>query len=257
MQKSISLLFLSLFLCGAAVADTIGLRAGIYVDTPDLTADKQQFFISPQVEYEQTFGKLDVYANGEYTFGLTDIYPQFFFAEEHLVFHLPLGSRSEFRIGIHNENALRFQSDQDGGEGGGRVKPEVSYGLFLPPGNVSLILGAPVTYLLWGGGTAFFGIEATVAYVTPFWLGFEAMVNFTTVPATSFEGMKFALNYTGDQFYGELALRIKESFSYFNIRAEFNYFFNFLIPWGALEVENLADVNALTLGVAIGIKYRF
>ncbi|MDR2739610.1 MAG: hypothetical protein LBB68_07245 [Treponema sp.] len=257
MQKPICFLFLFLSLCGAAAADTIGLRAGVYADTPDLTAEEQQFFISPQLEYEQSFGNFDVYAGGEYTFSLGKLYPRFFFAEERLGFRLPLGTRSEFRIGLRNENDLRFQPDRDGGEGGGRVKPEVSYGLFLRPGDFSLALGAPLSYPLWGGEAASFGVEATAAYVTPFWLGFEAMVNLTAAPAAAFEGMKFAVNYTGDQFYGELALRAKESFSDFSLRAEFNYFFNFLIPWGALEAGNLTGIDAISLGAAIGIKYRF
>jgi hypothetical protein len=256
MQKPACLLFLFLSLCGAAAADTIGLRAGIYADTPNLTAKKPQFFVTPQLEYEHSFGRFDVYGRGQYTFSLNGFYPQFFFAEERLAFRLPLGTRSEFGIGLHNENDLRLQPDQDGGEGGGRVKPEVSYRLFLRPGDISLALGGPLSYSFWGGEAAFFGIEATAAYVTPFWLGFEAMVNLTAAPVTAFEGMKFGVNYTGDQFYGELALRAKDSFSYFTLRAEFNYFFNFLIPWGALEAGNLTGVDALTLGAALGIKYR-
>ncbi|MDR2403918.1 MAG: hypothetical protein LBD78_07805 [Spirochaetaceae bacterium] len=243
------------------MADTIGLRAGLYMDSPDLIADDRQFFLTPQLEYEHSFGKFDVYGKGQYTFSLTGLYPQFFFAEEWFAFHLPLTSLSEFRIGLHNENELRIKPDQNGG--GGRVKPEAGYALFLPPGDISLALGLPLAYPLGGWGTTGdtrdtrFGLEMTAAYVTPLWLGFEAVANLIAAPVTSFDSIKFALNYTGDQFYGELAFRGKESFSYFSLKAEFNYFFDFLILWGALEAGDLANPDALTLGAAAGIKYRF
>jgi hypothetical protein len=256
MQKPVCFfLVFSLFLCGA-MADTIGLRAGLYVGSPDAAADERQYFLTPQLEYKHTFGNFDVYARGEYTFSLTGIYPQFFFAEEGFAAHLPLGSHSEFQIRLHNENNFRFNPDQSGG----RVKPEVSYGLFLPPGDFSLALGTPLLYPLWYGegiGGAQFGFEATAAYITPFWLGFEAVANFITAPSAFFEGMKFAVNYTGDQFYGELALKVRDSLEYFSLKAEFDYLFNFFILWGALEAGNLADIAEAALAASAGIKYRF
>jgi hypothetical protein len=228
----------------------------LYIDVPDVTADKREFFITPQFEYGHTFGNFDVYAKGEYTFGITAFYPQFFFAEERLAFRLPLGSRSLFRIALHNENDLRMDPDHDGGRGVGRVTPELKYSLFLSPGDISLALGTPLTYPLWGGDDSLFGLAVTAAYVTPFWLGFEAGMDLLVTPTTLFEGMKFAVNYTGDQFYGELAFRSKKSLSYFSLKAEFNYFFDFFILWGALEVKNLSDRYALALAPGIGIKYR-
>ncbi|MDR2402611.1 MAG: hypothetical protein LBD78_01110 [Spirochaetaceae bacterium] len=249
------LLSFSLLLCGTAAADTFGLRAGFYVDSPDVLADERQYFLTPQLEYKHPFGNFDIYARGEYSFSLTGPYPQFFFAEEKIAFHLPLGSRSEFQVRLHNENALRFNPDW----GGGRVKPEVSYGLFLPPGDFSLALGLPLIYPSRGGGNreARFGFDVTAAYITPFRLGFEAAANVIAAPSAVFEGMKFAANYTGDQFYGELAFTAGDSFGYYRLKAEFDYFFNFLILWGALEAGNLANPEAAALAAAVGIKYRF
>jgi hypothetical protein len=256
-RKSVGLfLFLSLFYPGIAVAD-IGLRPGLYIDVPDLMADQREYFLTPQLEYTHTFGYFDVYAKGEYTFGLADLYPQFFFAEERIAARLPLSSRSEFRAALRNENELRIDPDHDDGQGAGRATPELTYTLLLPPGDFSLALGAPLTYPLWGGVDACFGLEATAAYVTPFWLGFEARLDFTTIPDALFDGMKFAVNYTGDQFYGELAFRAKDSFEYFTLKAEFNYFFNFVILWGALEAKDLSRRDHIVLAPAIGIKYRF
>ncbi|MDR1107441.1 MAG: hypothetical protein LBL19_00215 [Spirochaetaceae bacterium] len=235
----------------------IGLRPGLYIDVPDVMVDKREFFITPQVEYGHSFGIFDVYAKGEYTFGITAFYPQFFFAEERIAARLSLGSRSQFRIALHHENDLRMDLDHDGGQGAGKVTPELKYSLFLPPGDISLALGTPLTYPLWGGGDdSLFGLEVTAAYVTPFWLGFEAAVDIEATPAAVFDGMKFAANYTGDQFYGELAFKAKNSFSYFSLKAEFNYFFNFFILWGALEFKNLNIRVAPVLAPAIGIKYR-
>jgi hypothetical protein len=250
------LLIFSAFYYGTAAADT-GLRAGVYVDVPDVTAEEREFFLTPQLEYGHAFGIFDIYAKGEYSFNLTALYPQFFFAEERLSAHLLLGSFSEFRAGLHNENDLRVDPDRDGGQGVGRVKPELKYTLFLSPGDISLGLGSPLTYPLGGGEASLFGLEPAAAYITPFWLGFEAAANFIVVPAVFFDGVKFAVNYTGDQFYGELAFRAKDSFTYFSLKAEFDYFFNFLILWGALEGKNLGNRDNIALAPTVGIKYRF
>jgi hypothetical protein len=255
-QTVVFFLCFSLFCPGIAVAD-IGLRPGLYIDVPDVTADQREYFLTPQLEYVHAFQHFDVYAKGEYTFGLTALYPQFLFAEERIAAFLPLGSRSEFRAALRNENGLRIDPDHDGGQGSGRATPELKYSLFLPPGNFSLALGAPLAYPLWGETDTCFGLEVTAAYVTPFWLGFEARMDFTTIPAARFDGMKFAVNYTGDQFYGELAFRAKDSFTYFTLKAEFNYFFNFVILWGALEAKDLGNRDNIALAPAIGVKYRF
>jgi hypothetical protein len=258
MKKSLCFfLFFFLFLCGALMADTIGLRAGLYADSPDVLTDKRQYFLSPHLEYERRFGNIDVYAEGEYTFNLTGLYPQFFFTEERIGLHLPLDSRSEFQFKLQNENDIRFDPEKGGGQGVGRVQPAVSYGLFFLWGDISLALGLPLTYSMWGGENTRFGLEPRAAYVTPFWLGFEAAVTFVAAPAVSFDGMEFAINYTGEQYFGELAFKAEESFSSFRVKVEFNYFFNFFIIKAGVEVGNLTDTNALTLGPAIGIKYRF
>jgi hypothetical protein len=239
------------------MADTIGLRVGLFADSPDVLVDNRQYFLSPLLEYEQRFGNVDIYAGGEYTFSLTGIYPQFFFAEERIGVHLPLNSRSEFQLKLQNENNFRFSPREDGGEGAGRVQPALSYGLFLSVGDISLALGAPLTYPLWGGENILVGLEPRVIYVTPFWLGFEAALKFIAAPAASFDGMEFAVNYTQDQFYGELAFNAEESFGYFSLKAEFDYFFNFFILKIGLELGNLGNLDALTLAPALGIKYRF
>jgi hypothetical protein len=257
MQKLICLfIFFSLFSLEIAVAD-IGLRPGLYIEIPDATADQKEYFLTPQLEYTHTFRHFDVYAKVEYTFGLTALYPQFFFAEERFAAFLPLGSRSEFRAALRNENDLRIDPDHDDGQGEGRVTPELKYSLFLPAGDFSLALGSPLTYPVWGKADNCFGLEVTAAYFTPLWVGFEALMDFKTIPAALVDGMKFAVNYTEDQFYGELAFRAKDSFTYFTLKAEFNYFFNFVILWGTLEAKNLSNRDNLVLTPEVGIKYRF
>jgi hypothetical protein len=150
-----------------------------------------------------------------------------FFAEEQIGIHLPLNSQSEFQLKLQNENSLRFNPDEDNGEGAGKARPTLSYSQFLSWGDITLALGTPLTYPLWGGEGILFGIEPKIAYITPFWLGFKTALKFIAAPAPSFDGMEFAVNYTQNQFYGALTFNAKESFNYFSLKAEFNYFFNF------------------------------
>jgi hypothetical protein len=250
-----------LFLSGAAMADTIGLRLGLFVDTPDMLAaltDWQQFFLTPHVEYKQRFGNVDVYAGGEYTFGLAGLYPQFLFGEELIGLHLPLGTPSEFLIKLHNKNDFRFNPEEEDGEASGRVQPSVGYGLFLPWGELSLALGTPLDYPMWGGGAdIMFGLEPRLAYISPFWVGIEAAGKFAMLPDTSVDGMEIAVNYAQDQLYGALIFDVAESWDYFSLKAEVDYSFNFIILKGGIKVGNLADFEDLSMAASVGIKYRF
>ncbi|MDR2102861.1 MAG: hypothetical protein LBP42_02020 [Treponema sp.] len=239
------------------MADPIGLRVGLYADSPDILADQREYFLTPQLEYEHSFRNFAFHIEGEYTFALGEAFPQFFFAEEGITARLPLGPRSEFQLGLQNENDFRFNPDRADGRGSGRVKPELGYGLFLPPGDFSLSLGAPLAYFLWGGDNPLFSLEARAAYTTPFWLGIEAAAAFNVVPDAGFEGLEFAVNYTQDPFYGRLVFKAKESLGYFSLKAELDYFFNFFILKAGAELKNLGSRDALTLAPAVGIKYRF
>jgi hypothetical protein len=252
-------LIFSIFPGICAMADTIGLWTGLYAGSSDVLADDREYFLTPALEYEQSFGNFDLHAGAEYTFSLTDFFPQFFFGEEKIAAHLPLGSFSEFLFILHNENELRFAPDRMGGDlGSGRVRPELSYGLSLPPGDISLALGSPISYPLWGAGDAFLlGIDVSAAYVAPFWLGFRAVATFIAAPDAGFDGIEFAVNYTQDQYFGELAFKAEKSLDYFSLKAEFDYFFNFLVLKAAAELGGLGDLDTLTMTPAIGVQYRF
>jgi hypothetical protein len=251
-------LILFLFLCGAAGADTIGLRLGLFADSPDVLAEERQYFLTPNLEYKQRFGNVEVYAGGEYTFSLAGLYPQFLFAEERLGFHLPLSAHAEFLIKLHNENDFRFNPAEANGEGAGRTQPSLGYGLFFPWGELSLALGTPLAYPLWGGDKdIIFGLEPRLAYISPFWLGFEAAGKFVMLPDPDAEGMEFTVNYAQDQLYGALIFDVAESFDYFSLKAELDYSFNFVILKGGIKLGNLADFDTLALAASIGIKYRF
>jgi hypothetical protein len=239
------------------LADTLGFRAGFYLDSPDLLTDEQDYFLTPRLEYERSFGNFDLYLGGEYTFHLLKFFPQFFFAEEKIAAHLPLGSRGDLQFRLQNENEILINPDEDNGWDAGWVKPELGGGLFLAPGNFFLALGLPLRYGSRYMEDILFGLDATAAYTTPFRIGFEAVLNFIVIPAAAFDGMKFTVNYTQDQFYGEMAFNAKEAFGYFSLRAEFDYLFNFFVLNAALELGNLSVRDAMTLAPAIGIKYRF
>ncbi|MDR0722349.1 MAG: hypothetical protein LBF75_06085 [Treponema sp.] len=257
MRKSICL-FLIFFLGGTAMADKIGLSLGLYGEAFYLwDTDRKDYFLTPLIEYDHSFGKVDLYVKGEYTFCLTNIFPQFFFSEEKIAVHLPLGSLSEFQFRLKNEQDLLFDPVENQGRGSGTVKPELSYALFLPPGEIALALGSPWTYRMWGRRDSFFGLDLTATYSTPFWLGFKVAANFIFIPDAVVEGMEAAISLMQDQFYAELAFNIQESFSYFSLTPEFNYLFNFFTFWASVEFGGMGYGNRLTISPTLGVKYRF
>ncbi|MDR2444526.1 MAG: hypothetical protein LBD44_01120 [Spirochaetaceae bacterium] len=258
MQKCLwFFLFFSLFPGRYVMADAVGLWAGLYAGNSDVLADEKDYFLTPALEYERSFGRFDLHAGAEYTFTLIDFFPQFFYADEKAAIHLPLGSFSEFLLAAHNENEFRFNPDKGGGQSLGTVKPELGYGLFLPGGDVSFALGSPIRYSLQAAEDTLFGIDVTAAYVAPFWLGFKAAAKFIAAPDAAFDGVEFAVNYAQDQFYWELAFNAEQSLEYLSLKAEFDYFFNFFVLKAALECGGLNDRDAVTLSPALGIQYRF
>jgi hypothetical protein len=241
------------------MADKIGLSAGLYGEGFYLwDTDIKEYFLTPLVAYDRSFGKVDLYVRGEYTFGLTTLFPQFFFAEEKIAVHLPLGSLSEFQCRLSHETDLRINPEDATGRGSGRVSPELGYALFLPPGEISLAAGLPWTYRMWGGGDSLFGLDVSAAYTTPFWLGFKALAHFILTPDAGFEGMEAAVNLRGDQFYAELAFNAKESFGYFSLTPEFDYLFNSFTFWGSVEFGDIGYYgHKVSISPGLGVKYRF
>ncbi|MDR2617986.1 MAG: hypothetical protein LBC62_03860 [Treponema sp.] len=240
-----------------ALADTLGFRAGLYVDSPDILVEEKDLFLTPKLEFERAFGNFDVFLGAEYSFHLTGFFPQFFLGEEKIAAHLPFGSLWELRAGFRNENNLLVDPDWGNEWTGGRLSPGLGAGFFLPAGDFSIALDFPVDYPMQSRRDVLTGLDLTAAYVSPFWIGARAAANFILNPDAAFDGIEFALTYGQDQFYGELAFRVRDSFGYFSLRAQFDYFFDFFILNAGLEAGNLGVWDAVTLAPAVGIKYRF
>ncbi|MDR0760184.1 MAG: hypothetical protein LBF74_08750 [Treponema sp.] len=257
------LLVFSLVGCFPVLADTLGFRVGLSVDSPDAPVEEKDLFLTPKLEFERPLGNFDLYAGTEYSFHLTTFFPQFFFAKEAIAAHLPFGSLWEILLTLENENTLLVDPDRDSEWIGGRVSPGAGAGLFLPAGDFSLALDFPIDYcaalprLMPGQEKALFGLDLTAAYISPFWIGIRAAANFILNPDTALDGAEFALTYGEDQFYGELAFKAAESLGYFSIRAQFDYFFDFFILSAGVEAGNLGNRDEITLAPALGIKYRF
>jgi hypothetical protein len=224
---------------------------------PGLFTGDRDYFITPLLEFERSFGNFDLYLGGGYSLHLVKLFPQSLFTEEKIATHLPLGSLAELQFRLQNETEIRIDPEGDNGGSGGRVKPELGGGLFLAPGDFSLALGLPLSYGSRAGKNILFGIDLTAAYTSPFQIGIEATLNFITASAAAVDGVECTLNYTQDQFYGGLTFKAAKSFDYFSIKAEFDYFFDFFIINAALKLGNLSVRDAITLAPAIGIKYRF
>jgi hypothetical protein len=250
-------LFFLLFWRGSAQADTLGFRAGFYLDSPDLLSDERDYFITPRLEYGRSFQNFDLHFLGEYSFHLFEFLPQFFFAEETFAARLPLGSRADLQFRIRNENEVLIDPDGDNGRVVGAVKPELGGGLFPAAGDFSLNMGFPLGYGSRPAEDFFFGLDPMAAYASPFGVGIEVIFNFLVAPSPAFDGMELALKYTHDQFYGRIAFKARESFDFFSLKAEIDYFFDFFILNIALEWGNLSVRDAMTLAPAIGIEYRF
>lgn len=251
-MRKLLVFFLFFFLGSTAMADKIGLNLGLYGERFYLLdTDTEDYFLTPLLEYDHSFGTVDLYLKGEYTFCLTNPFPQFFFSKEKITAHLPLSSASELQFRLTNETNVRFNPDRNDG----RVQPELGYGLVFPAGDVSLALGFPLTYQFGGSADPLFGVALTAAYSTPFWLGLKAMADWTLVSEVAFDTLELVINFMQDQFYAEIAFKATESFDYLSLTPEFDYFIDSFTFWAGMEFGGLGCT--LSISPTIGVKYRF
>jgi hypothetical protein len=267
----------AVLICSFAPAqegEGIGLTPKLEVGFGNV-ADEAEISLSPGVEYEKSFGDLDVFAEADYTIAIPseDGMDTFhvLYLEEEVGYNLGLGDAMTLSVILNNKNNILVSPDAPSGTNpfDGVLEPSVKFAYAAGFGEVSAQAGFPIGYaapndsLL--GTSADDGDTAIDAYLTLAWastfgLGVELTPNLALSPDSEYAGFDILINYENGPIYAEVEVNLPKEIDVggVTITPEFDYAFKgftFYVKseFGGIGVED-GDVS---VSPALGAKYSF
>jgi hypothetical protein len=255
--------FLLLTVTGFFVmAEGIGIDAGVRVDFSEVNLEGNPL-ITPSIEYGNSFGDIDVYADAEYGIDLAEEIGQTLYLEEELGYNLSLGEASTLSIIVNNQNniyvapALDSITEKIFNAFDGTLEPSVLFIQGLDFGDLYAQVGFPIGYVhqIKDEETAI-GSYLTLGVAAAFGLGAELTLNLDLSPEAQYGETGLLISYEQETFYAELAITADSEFAYFTIAPEFEYYLNQFTIYAGLELGNIGGDD---IGVSpfIGAKCSF
>jgi hypothetical protein len=259
---------LSIFvLCGVvnffAGAEPIGLTAGLEFGLGDV-ADTVVFGITPEIEYENSFGDFDLYADASYTAAFPeDDSTHDFYLELEAGYNLSFGAST---LSFILNNANDFHAAPDWGDDvntvGGTLEPAVKYAYTFGFGDLFLRLGFPIEYVHQGVFTDDDEVGVATKLVLGmedvFGFGAEVTLNFGLSPDAEYGETEFLVTYENGPFYGEVDIIAAQDFDSVSITPEFDYTIKDVFTiYANIEFGNIGGEGDVSVTPAIGVQYHF
>jgi hypothetical protein len=246
--------------CGLVSAEPVGLTAGLGLGFGNV-ADEAVIGITPQIEFENSFGNLDVYIDAEYTIEFDSDANHALYLEEELGYNLPFSEISKLSFIVNNQNDFHIAPKAEGNIAGGTVDPAVRYTHTLGFGDLFGQVGLPITYrnqyIPASDDEAGLGVYAKLGWGSTFGLGTELTLNYSIKPNAEYAETELLLTYEQETFYAEVDIVAAKAFESFTITPEFDYYLGAFTFWASVEFGNLGDDEDISITPAIGVKYSF
>jgi hypothetical protein len=223
------------------------------------------FGITPEIEFENSFGAFVVYADASYTAAFEeDGATHDFYLELEAGYNLSLGSSSVLSFIVNNAND--FHAAPKWGDGvvtvNGTVEPKIKFTQTFGFGDLFLQVGFPVEYAHQGAfkgyDEAAVGTNLVLGLASEFGLGAELTLNFGLTPDAGYGETELLLTYENGAFYGEVDLIAAEKFESLAITPEFDYTINDVITiYVNAEFGNIGGEGSMSITPALGVKYHF
>jgi len=270
-MKKITLLFLVLCVAAgfaAAEDEGIGLSAGLEfgaVNASNGNGGDMSLYLMPMLIYENSFldGALDLYAELDYTFGLTkedDSNPQSLYVDLSVGYNISLGENSTLSIILENEfdPIVIAPKDEDGSSLTGIFTPALKFNQSLDIGDLYAQIGAPITYIK--DIDTVIGLDFTLGWSSSFGLGIEAKICSLLSPseAAGYTGLDLTVSYEAESIYFEVETIIpKETDEGITITPEFDYSFKNFTFYIKSEFAGIGTSGDVIISPALGVKYSF
>jgi hypothetical protein len=245
--------------CGLASADPIGLTAGLGLGFGNV-ADEAVIGITPQIEFENSFGNLDVYLDAEYAIEFADPNANHdLYLEEELGYNLSFSETSRLSFIVNNQNDFHIAPKAEGNIAGGVIDPAVRYTHTLGFGDLFGQVGLPIAYRNQDAGDdeAGLGVYAKLGWDSVFGLGAELTLNYGIKPDAEYAETELLLTYEQETFYAEVDVVAAKAFKSFTITPEFDYYLGAFTLWTSVEFGNLGGDEDVSISPTIGVKYSF
>ena len=262
MKRILSLLTVFAVISALAAAEPIGLTAGIEFGFGDV-ADGVVFGISPEIEYENSFGAFDLYGDASYTAAFEEEGAAHdFYLELEAGYNLSLGASSVLSFILNNANDFHAAPTWGVGTVSGTVKPMVKFTQTFGFGDLFLRLGAPIEYahqgVLPAADEAGVALDLVLGLASGFGLGAELTLNFPLVPDAGYGETELLVTYENGPFYGEVDIIAAEKFDSVAITPEFDYTIKDVFTvYVNTEFGNIGGEGKVSISPALGVKYHF
>jgi hypothetical protein len=246
-----------------AAAEPIGLTAGLEAGLGNV-ADKAGFSITPEIEYENSFGDFDLYGDASYTaaFGEEDSVHDFYLELE-AAYNLSFGA-SALSFILNNIND--FHAAPDWGDRvnaiGGTLEPAVKFTQTFGFGDLFLRLGFPVEYVhqevLYADDEVGAAAKLVLGMADVYGFGAEVTLHFPLSPEAGYGETEWLVTYENGPFYGEVDIIAAQDFESLAITPEFDYSINdSFTVYAKVELGNIGGEGDVSVTPALGVKYHF
>jgi hypothetical protein len=273
-MKKITLLFLVLCVAAgfaAAEDEGIGLSAGLEFgvwNVSNANNSDMSLYLMPMLIYENSFldGALDLYAELDYTFGLTkedDSNPQSLYVDLSAGYNLSIGEKSTLSFILENEfdEIIIAPKIEDGNALNGIFTPAVKFNQSLDIGDLYAQIGAPINYIqYYKDADMVIGLDFTLGWTSAFGLGIEAKICSLLSPseAAGYTGLDLTVSYEAESIYFEVETIIpKETDEGITITPEFDYSLKNLTFYIKSEFAGIGTSGDVIISPALGVKYSF
>jgi hypothetical protein len=254
-------------ICSFAMAQEedggIGLTPKLEVGFGNV-AEEAEISLSPGVEYEKSFGNLDVFAELDYLLTLADPDATHdIYLEVELGYNLSFGEASVLSFIVNNTNEyFRLSPELAAGETHeGTLEPSILFTQTLGFGDLYAQAGFPIEYLT-GEKDADPNIGAylTLGWASTFGLGVELTPNLALSPESDYAGFDILVGYANGPIYAEVEVNLPKEIDVegITITPEFDYSFNAFTFYVSSEFGAIGvDGGDISVSPAIGVKYSF
>jgi hypothetical protein len=249
-------------ICGFAWAqdgtedEGIGLTGGLEMGFGDVV-DELLISLTPSVEYENSFGDLDVFGELDYSVEFDDPTAHSLYLEVELGYNFSFGEASVLSIILNNNNTFRLAPELEDGETyEGVIEPSLLFTQTFDFGDLYGQLGFPITYLTGIEDETAVDTYLTLGWASAFGLGLELTGYFAIDPESDMSGLGMLISYEKAFFYGEVEFVTDKEFKSVGINPEINILFKAWTFIVRAEIEKVEDLDA-SFAPFIGAKYSF
>ena len=253
----------------AAQDDGLGLTVGVELECPGIN-DEFALNVIPFLEYDTSFGDLDIWAWLGVSFGVVhdeDDFPVNLSAEFLPWYNLRLSSDSTLSIGVYGnleyqispsvDDALFFE-----------LEPRVKYNQSFDFGDLYGIIGLPVGLVYpYDDYDVSLGVKFTLGWASTFGLELELTPHFMFMPdgVDMYEGIELLISYEADSIYGELVVGIPNDMDYggyhfdpgVTLSPHVEYRFARMAVYLGADIIGIGSSSDIEVDLKAGFKYSF